>query len=72
MLDPNGLKNCRAVQGRRRFICFIVLLCSVEGVVPTNFFFVVVDPCCCLTGNMNACFVVVVVIPLLGFIFVMF
>ena len=61
--------RCR---GRQRFICFIVLLCSVGGVVPTKFVFVVVDPCCCLTRNMNACFVVVVVVPILGFIFVMF
>ena len=51
--------SCR---GPRSFICFILLLCSVGGVVPILFFFVVVDPCCCKIGNMNGCFVFVVVV----------
>ena len=58
--------------GPRSFIGFILLLCSVEGVVPILFFFVVVDPCCCKIGNMNGCFLFVVVVPILAFILVMF
>ena len=64
---------CAEVSGSTKVYLFYfdVVFCWRCG--PDQFFFFfVVDPCCCLTANMNACFVVVVVVPILGFIFVMF
>ena len=61
--------NCRGAQTFIFFFYFVVVFCWRCG--PDIVFFVV-DPCCCKTRNMNGCLVFVVVVPILGFIFVMF
>ena len=65
---------CAEVSGSTKVYLFYfdVVFCWRCGPDQFFFFFFVVDPCCCLTANMNACFVVVVVVPILGFIFVIF
>ena len=68
-----GLFICVELSGSTKLYLFYFVVVFCWRCDPDIvFFFFVVDPCCCKTENMNGCFVFVVVVPILGFIFVMF